>query len=825
MNKKLLLLFVASLTRAQFDQYGGSTVNTCPASTFFSVTKISSHLWLCTPAGHPMFFQGPNVTAPRVVGCSSSPSQCPEAMDNYTKVAQLYGDNNVTWAQVEAARLKSWGFNGNGTYLSNYIQPTATSSTYPGDHSIPTKLPSMLIERPMFYGAYNSQGYLDQGIKDLFFGFSPYYTGYHPTGEGDYFDSRFDTQLSGLLNNSPWYSTEYQAPRSPYKSYVLGIAVEDSDETFGLDAGWDFATVPSGHGSPHIGWLFALNSPIQTANQSPMQKPSSNGQVYWDTTVYAKQHWQSMMSAKYKTISALNSAWGTGGYYTTFGSSGTTISGEVVGSGDGSTTAFAYTLAHASSVSRFSVQVFAGGASGADLTVNGSNNLEVTSASYSFAASDVNSFIDVAAGAGWQTGYYQITSVSSGAAILNRSPAPVGTTGGVWMQIFAGGDQGDGTIWGPNLSGTITYSSGAMSLSFVNAPAIGAPITVNYVQNGWGLGTGLMDEDGRNTAWWGGGPGAYNSLKGVASALQVDLNNFLYDLANWFFSHSKTGVNNWTGGPGGSSMNGILYLGPDSLFSWGVPSRAPVLQAAGHSIQVIIATSTQSIMSQSETDFVRTNFGSDAPMISSVFKTANVDSVFNFPISSISCSAGLVTVTTALSNTFVPGGAVQISGVPVSGYNSPVSGPFTVSAVNSPTQFTYAISGTCPSESAKGGNAFWSDSNVGGYSSQAARGSSLVTDVSNLLSISYSSSHTKPYVGYAWWDWVDDPGEQLNWGLVTPLDNVYDGVQDRTTTSTDSFGYPRGGEPTNMGNVLSSVMKANGLWVSQITPANKHSLY
>lgn len=812
--QRILLLFLASIAYAQFDQYGGSKLATCRAGAFFSVTKIGSHLWLCTPAGHPLFFQGVNNTAPQAYDCNADASECPDGEDNNSKVIALYGDDNVTWAEVEAARLRKWGFNGNGTYLSNYIQPISTSNTYPGDHSIPTKLPSMLIERPMYYGAYNAQGYLDQGIKDLFFGVSPYYGGYYPTGEGDYFDSRFDTQLSGLLNNSPSYNPEYQAPRSPYKSYILGVAVEDSDETYGLDAGWDFATVPAGRGTPHLGWLFALSSPIQTANESPMQ--SNNGQIYWDTTVYAKQHWQSMLISKYKTIGSLNAVWGTGGYYTTFGSSGTTVTGEAFGIGDGSTTTFAHTLALANSVSSYSVQVFAAGARGSDLAVDASNNLQVSSASYAFVLTDVNTFINIAAGPGWQPGYYQITSVSSGAAILNRSPAPVATTVGTWTQISAAGDQGYGTIWGPNITGTIDYSSGNMYLTFANPPSSGAPITVNYVQNGWGYGTGLMDEDGRNGAWWGSGAGAYNTLTGVSSNLQTDLNNFLYDIANWFFSHSKSGVNNWTGGPGGSSMKGVLYVGPDGLFSSQAPSRAQVLKAAGNSIQVIISMFAQGIMSQAETDFIRTNFGRDAPMISTAFKTANVDSVFDFPISSISCSGGLVTVTTRVNNAFVTGGNVEISGVTVSGYNSAPNSSYTVTSINSPTQFTYYTTGTCPGIAGTSGNAFLPDPSAGGYPSQAARGASLVTNIKQLLSTSYCASGTKPYVGYTWWDWLDDPSEQLNWGLVTPLDNAYDGVQDRTATSIDIFGYRRGGEPTNMGNVISSVITANSLWVSQL---------
>jgi len=58
---------------------------------------------------------------------------------------------------------------------------------------------------------------------------------------------------------------------------------------------------------------------------------------------------------------------------------------------------------------------------GADLTIDASVNTKVT-AGHSFVSGDVNKFMNVTAGTGWVTGYYQIVSVSSGAATLDRSP-------------------------------------------------------------------------------------------------------------------------------------------------------------------------------------------------------------------------------------------------------------------------------------------------------------------------------------------------------------------------------------------------------------------
>jgi hypothetical protein len=69
---------------------------------------------------------------------------------------------------------------------------------------------------------------------------------------------------------------------------------------------------------------------------------------------------------------------------------------------------------------------------GTDLVVDGSNNLNVSSASYNFVAGDVNRQIQITAGTGWTHGYYTVSSVAANKAILASSPAPVGTTGGTW---------------------------------------------------------------------------------------------------------------------------------------------------------------------------------------------------------------------------------------------------------------------------------------------------------------------------------------------------------------------------------------------------------
>jgi hypothetical protein len=64
-----------------------------------------------------------------------------------------------------------------------------------------------------------------------------------------------------------------------------------------------------------------------------------------------------------------------------------------------------------------------------DLTINASNNEEVSSASHSFTANDIGSTVDVTAGTSWTTGNYIILTVDgSGNAYLNKSPSAAGNS-------------------------------------------------------------------------------------------------------------------------------------------------------------------------------------------------------------------------------------------------------------------------------------------------------------------------------------------------------------------------------------------------------------
>jgi hypothetical protein len=210
--------------------------------------------------------------------------------------------------------------------------------------------------------------------------------------------------------------------------------------------------------------------------------------------------------------------------------------------------------------------------------------------------------------------------------LANLQPSPNS------VQIFVagravGGDTGTGAIFGPAISaGSINYSTGSLTITFApgQAPAAGAAIAVSYTENGWGIGTGLMDEDFRTAhqAWlgntWDGLTPAISgtALVQMAPAVKTDLGNFLQATAGWYFGMFRTEVK--------SVFPNALVLGP-GLGTWDGVAPAPVLKAAGQYLDVIITGEATSFYSQQQLDFIALNAG-DKPLIAGSYRTANADS-------------------------------------------------------------------------------------------------------------------------------------------------------------------------------------------------------
>jgi len=254
----------------------------------------------------------------------------------------------------------------------------------------------------------------------------------------------------------------------------------------------------------------SYNLGMMVAAMSPLETANSSlGFVYADTLIHSKQALRDALSTQYGTVTALNTAWGSN--YTTLDSSGTCVGSQPI--------------TCASSVSADTV----GSGNGSTLTFN--------------------------------------TSLSHA------------TVSGFSLQILiagvpVAGDLNNGKLYGPNVSsGTISYSTGALSITFTagNAPPSGAAITATYVANGWGIGTGLMDEDDRTShqIWMG---HDWIAMSNANPTTKTDMNSFLEALAGQFFSTCRKQLK--------AALPNIMYLGPDSLSGYSVPPPAPVLKAA-----------------------------------------------------------------------------------------------------------------------------------------------------------------------------------------------------------------------------------------------------
>ena len=142
-----------------------------------------------------------------------------------------------------------------------------------------------------------------------------------------------------------------------------------------------------------------------------------------------------------------------------------------------------------------------------------------------------------------------------------------------------------GLVIGASIPGSpsfINYTTGQYQLTFKTAPASGQQITTNYIYGGWTYGTGLMDEDGRNTAWVGSNAicltpatacdGKDYPAPNANATLGADLDAWVPQIAGQYFGtlskHLKAAAPN------------MPYFGADTTGTWGAPPRKEILAGA-----------------------------------------------------------------------------------------------------------------------------------------------------------------------------------------------------------------------------------------------------
>ncbi len=199
----------------KLDIYGGVIGSySQPATGFFKVAPDRRRL--LTPLGNPYWLRG-------VFNCD---------MNTINSQAQMLSNwerwgGEAGWGVSVAERLKRWRFNCRAEYGSAYVGAVDQFAT----RNIKTPIPSIGMWRPAYYC-------LSSGVKNIGVG------GTLP----DVFDPNFEafcisdakSLVSPATINSPW---------------IIGTAIGDLDDLCGFGPGPDVPTVPTGHGSPHIGTM------------------------------------------------------------------------------------------------------------------------------------------------------------------------------------------------------------------------------------------------------------------------------------------------------------------------------------------------------------------------------------------------------------------------------------------------------------------------------------------------------------------------------------------------------------------------------------------
>jgi hypothetical protein len=595
-------------------------------------------------------------------------------------VQQAAGSIHGNWDPANVnRRLQSWGFNTVQIGAYAYDLPVAIDSRFPLDsnslYSQPVKMPFVVNTRPALYAMSNPV-----------MGPSRFLT--NPVKSMFFVHSPFYTGYIPYNGIADYYDSGFQA------------WLHD-DLTLGRDDQWNRL---NGSGSVYLNYIIGIasddgddmhgfgagpdfsttpsgyndfNLAIAIAGMSPLETAGSHfSWVYADTLIHSKMAFRNSLATQYSTITALNTAWGSS--YTTFDSSGACVGSQPI--------------ACASSFSADSV----GTGNGSTLTFS--------------------------------------------AMLTRRTLSEFSLQVLVAGTPVAGEDANNpGNLWGPNASGTINYSSGALSITFAagHAPANGTAITATYIANGWNAGgTGFLDEDNRS---------AHNNYMGGASAndwiymadananFKADMNAFAQQIAGQYFLACRTEFK--------AAYPNVLYLGPDTLGTYGVPSSAPVLRAAGQYIDAFFGGGMVSPYTQAQLDYIETNYG-DKPYFNTFYSAANPDS--------------------ALS-------------------------------------------------------AYPNQRNPGAFTTQTARGQAYVNLITAQLQTAHTTAGNYPYLGVLWWEYADNVGEKLDWGITTPLDNAYDGHEAATGSvpcSAPIQAYTCGGEAGNYGDLITSVKAANLLWTN-----------
>ncbi len=80
------------------------------------------------------------------------------------------------------------------------------------------------------------------------------------------------------------------------------------------------------------------------------------------------------------------------------------------------------------------------------------------------------------------------------------------------------------------------------------------------------------------------------------------------------------------------------------------------------------------------------------------------------------------------------------------------------------------------------------------FNTQAERGAFYAQRMTFLQNATVTATGNQPVIGNKFWSWIDQDGEQIDWGLVSLSDNAYDGKEAVVAIGVDPWGFKTGGE-------------------------------
>lgn len=301
-------MFNLEVFEQPLDEYGGLKNARSPegGTGFFRVEKSGDRWTFVDPLGNDFWLLSVYAACPWVV-------KIPEG--------------KVAWGNHVNERLISWGFNALGEFTSTCDSPIGThgGSTYNNP-----RMPVIMIIGAAQDSMFNPKSQfinLPEAVKNIMAGVpNSAYTGYRGPMV-DVYDPKFQAAYHSEVD---YWMQQYTGGFAD-KSWILGITTDDADDLFGFKSGGD-APVAN---YPNVGYLIAVAQFQYTAQQNP------SGGAWIDPKLYSKYAWITFLQQKYSNnIEALNRAWGTNGFYTSFGDSGGYGTGTGVIDEDGRHTAW-----------------------------------------------------------------------------------------------------------------------------------------------------------------------------------------------------------------------------------------------------------------------------------------------------------------------------------------------------------------------------------------------------------------------------------------------------------------------------------------------------